>query len=187
MTATAPEVRSGIFPMDLEFRTIERYPGYRFCADGSIWSCWRMGPNSIQTDKWRRLSPQLRKDGYRMTLIRREMCYAHRLILEAFVGPCPEGMECCHGDGNRSNNAIGNLRWGTGSSNTQDRWGHGTLVRGPEHFRAKLTEPDFFEIRRLRQAGCSLKQLADKFNTNQTTISKIVNGKQWAHLLEDAR
>lgn len=43
-----------------------------------------------------------------------------RLVLLAFVGPAPEGMECCHNDGNPGNNRLENLRWDTRSSNTLD-------------------------------------------------------------------
>ena len=50
----------------------------------------------------------------------------HRLVLEAFVGPRPEGMEACHWDGNPRNNRRDNLRWGTRSSNRQDAVRHGT-------------------------------------------------------------
>jgi len=45
----------------------------------------------------------------------------HRLVLEAFVGPCPPGMECCHFDDNPSNNCLDNLRWGTRMENFDDR------------------------------------------------------------------
>ena len=57
--------------------------------------------------------------------------WIHRLVLEAFVGPCPEGMECCHfPDRNPANNTIGNLRWGTKSENTLDSVVHGTSRLG---------------------------------------------------------
>ena len=49
----------------------------------------------------------------------------HRLVLEAFVGPCPEGMEACHGDGDTTNNAVTNLRWDTPSENSYDTVRHG--------------------------------------------------------------
>ncbi|QZT61281.1 NUMOD4 motif-containing HNH endonuclease [Mycolicibacterium austroafricanum] len=49
-----------------------------------------------------------------------------RLVLEAFVGPCPEGMEGCHNDGNPANNWIGNLRWDTRTNNIYDAVRHGT-------------------------------------------------------------
>lgn len=37
----------------------------------------------------------------------------HRLVLEAFVGPCPIDHECCHYDNNPQNNRVENLRWGS--------------------------------------------------------------------------
>lgn len=49
--------------------------------------------------------------------------YVHRLVLEAFVGPCPPGQECLHGpDHDPANNRLKNLRWGTRSQNMYDRW-----------------------------------------------------------------
>ncbi|MFH5231920.1 NUMOD4 motif-containing HNH endonuclease [Antrihabitans spumae] len=50
----------------------------------------------------------------------------HALVLSAFVGPCPVGMEGCHEDGNPANNQLDNLRWGTHSSNVKDQVRHGT-------------------------------------------------------------
>ena len=44
----------------------------------------------------------------------------HRLVLEAFEGPCPEGHECCHWDDDPENNRLENLRWDTRSSNKLD-------------------------------------------------------------------
>lgn len=49
-----------------------------------------------------------------------------RLVLNAFVGQCPDGLEACHNDGNPANNSLDNLRWGTRSSNTLDSVKHGT-------------------------------------------------------------
>jgi hypothetical protein len=52
--------------------------------------------------------------------------YVHRLVLEAFVGPCPDGCECRHLDGNSRNNALSNLAWGTSGENKLDEVRHGT-------------------------------------------------------------
>lgn len=60
----------------------------------------------------------------------------HRLVLEAFVGPCPDGMMACHNNGIRNDNRIENLRWDTGSSNMYDRVRHGN-----DHNVAKTTCP----------------------------------------------
>ena len=45
----------------------------------------------------------------------------HRLVLTAFVGPCPEGMEACHSNDVPTDNRLANLRWDTRSANMDDR------------------------------------------------------------------
>lgn len=67
---------------------------------------------------------RLCKDGVLTTLL------LHCLILEAFVGPRPEGMEARHRDGVRSNNTLRNLVWGTKKENADDRVSHGTSPLG---------------------------------------------------------
>lgn len=52
--------------------------------------------------------------------------FVHRLVLTAFVGPCPEGFEGCHNDGDPSNNRLDNLRWDSQSGNVLDTVRHGT-------------------------------------------------------------
>lgn len=45
----------------------------------------------------------------------------HRLVLESFIGPCPEGMEACHLNGNGFDNRIENLRWDTHEANMAEQ------------------------------------------------------------------
>ena len=52
---------------------------------------------------------------------RQTKSYVHRLVLEAFVGPAPTGMEACHWDDDPTNNHIDNLRWASRSANGYDR------------------------------------------------------------------
>jgi hypothetical protein len=42
------------------------------------------------------------------------------LVLEAFVGPCPDGLEACHWDDDPTNNRLSNLRWDTSIANKRD-------------------------------------------------------------------
>lgn len=65
----------------------------------------------------------LAKDG-----VQKSVSVGH-IVLTAFVGPCPEGMECCHYDNDRANSDVLNLRWDTHSSNMLDQVKHGTHAK----------------------------------------------------------
>lgn len=60
----------------------------------------------------------------------------HCLVLEAFVGTCPEGMEGCHNNGNPADNRLVNLRWGTRASNARD-----VVRHGRHNYGSRLTCP----------------------------------------------
>lgn len=45
----------------------------------------------------------------------------HRLVMAAFVGPCPDGLRVLHWDDDPDNNQLSNLRYGTQSENMHDR------------------------------------------------------------------
>lgn len=64
-----------------------------------------------------------------VTLSRNNRLLTHRvatLVMLAFVGPRPDGLEVCHGDGDRTNDALANLRYDTTSNNHLDKVRHGT-------------------------------------------------------------
>ena len=49
----------------------------------------------------------------------------HQLVLTAFVGQRPADHAACHGDGDKANNALSNLRWDTYAENNRERYKHG--------------------------------------------------------------
>ena len=51
------------------------------------------------------LSVSLCKGGFQQSML------VSRLVLEAWVGPCPEGQVCFHGPAGVSDNSVSNLRW----------------------------------------------------------------------------
>ncbi len=106
----------------------------------------------------------------------------HRLVLEAYVGPCPINMECCHNDGNAGNNTLENLRWDTSKSNKEDLRKHGKLVCGEKSQHSKLEESNIKEIIRLSAEGSLMKDVAAQFKVNSSTICEIVKGKAWKHI-----
>lgn len=103
----------------------------------------------------------------------------HRLVLIAFVGPNPLGHECCHNDGDATNNFLRNLRWDTPSANQLDRVKHGTSNQGEQCASAKLTEAQVIAILRDTRKQ---KIIASEYGVRDNTISRIKAGKRWAHL-----
>lgn len=101
------------------------------------------------------------------------------LIALAFIGPRPKGLLVLHGNGDDSDNHIGNLRYGTQKENMADSLRHGTIMRGERHVFAKLTEAQVLEIRSSTE---KLKPLAERYGVCLMTISDIRNRKRWGHL-----
>lgn len=52
--------------------------------------------------------------------------FVHRLVMNAFVGPRPEGQETRHLNGDRTDARLSNLAYGTHVENMQDKKRHGT-------------------------------------------------------------
>jgi len=169
----------------VEYRDIPGFPGYRVGNDGSVWSCRNVAGWGTLTDTWHKLSGlKTTKAGHtRVDLMdgkTRHLRYVHRLVLEAFVGPCPPGMEVCHNDGNPANNRLDNLRWDTHRENMRDRFKHGTVRLGVNHHKAKLN-PEI--VRSIRTAtGVTQRQLGLTYGVPQSTIWKILNRRVWAHV-----
>lgn len=71
------------------------------------------------------LTPVADEDGYLYVHLRdgeRERRVAvHTLVLEAFVGPRPDGMEARHLDDDPARNWLEELSWGTHEDNEQDK------------------------------------------------------------------
>lgn len=106
----------------------------------------------------------------------------HRLVLETFVGPCPEGMECAHLDGNRANNALTNLAWTTRKVNHSHKHLHGTAQIGSRQGSAKLTEGQVAIIKSKFNTGISMGAIAREYGVCLDTILKIRHGKRWKHV-----
>lgn len=174
--------------MEVEYRIIEGYPAYRVGTDGSVWSRWSRGGKQAAriTNVWRRMKPHPRKGYPSVELtnlpVIRKYC-VHRLVLEAFVGPCPPGLLACHKDGNPTNNNLSNLRWDTRSANAIDSINHGTFVRGEKNGRAKLTREDVRRIREVYASGeKSQYKLAAEYGVAVTLVSRICRRMAWAHV-----
>jgi hypothetical protein len=159
-----------------KYRAVKGFPDYDVGTDGSVWS-WKRGKvrklKLSKASRYGHLKVNLCHEGKRWDAVP-----VHRLVLETFVGPCPEGMECCHNDGNPSNNQLDNLRWDTRQGNNDDRVKHGSS-KGERNPKAKLTEDDVREIRRLLVRGWGQPKIAVRFKVTSNTISAINRGHIW--------
>lgn len=79
----------------------------------------------------RYLTPHLAKRGGYLSVgltrsPKRITAKVHRLVAQAFLGPCPDGLMVRHLDGNPQNPRVENLAYGTASENQLDTVRHGT-------------------------------------------------------------
>jgi hypothetical protein len=120
---------------------------------------------------------------YRAVNIDRKMRRIGVLVLEAFVGPRPAGMDCCHGPKGQRDDSLTNVSWGTKSKNLgEDRRRDGTARFGEKTNLAKLTEAQVLEILRRYSEGETIGSLSDEFASCFGNVWHIVNRKTWKHL-----
>lgn len=120
---------------------------------------------------------------YASVAINKRTVLVHRLVAEAFLGPCPDGHIVCHGPGGPLDNRLENISYGTYSKNTgEDRRRDGTIPRGSRSGVAKLNEEQVLEIKRRTAAGESRASLARAFGVRPENISHIALGRNWSWL-----
>lgn len=156
--------RSGTLPGE-RWMPIVGYEGlYEISDAGRVVSLLHARPREIGS---------LGSRGYMRCLLNKNEvvlgAYIHRLVLIAFVGPCPNGMECAHYDGDKANNTLRNLRWATGTDNHKDKRRHGNVP-------STLTEND---VRDIRYSSELYRILADKYKVSKGNISMIKSRKAW--------
>lgn len=158
-------------------RPIPSCPGYEASADGQIWSVesnWRgYGDRPLQ--------PRPNTDGYFKVRVQqgadRKNYPVHRLVAEAFLGPCPDDMQVCHRDGNRLNNWWPNLRYGTAADNANDRAHHGRTAVSTVNGNGGLLDEDVAEIHALGRQGVPQPEIARRVGCSRTYAGMILRGE----------
>lgn len=115
--------------------------------------------------------------------------FVHHLVLEAFVGPRPDGYQCDHINCIRDDNRPANLRWVTPQENTRamfERRGGYPCHQGVKNPGAKLNEEQVRYIRSMHQSGAHRwkTRVARELGVSQALVSRIVHGVAWTHLQE---
>lgn len=158
---------AGFVPVHFRSRCLS---GYAVDRVGRMWSL-RSG---------RCLKPYIIGKGYLGFALRHDgetiRATIHAIVAEAFIGPRPDGCDVCHNGGDRTNNAVSNLRYDTRAGNLADREKHGTAQVGERNPAATLSDSDAADLRRLRADGLSLAVLGRKYHVATSTVSRIANG-----------
>jgi hypothetical protein len=101
----------------------------------------------------------------------------HKLVLEAFSGQSM-GLQTRHLNGNKCDNRVENLAWGTAQENSMDKKFHGTLRgarKGELHHNSKLSDDDVLKIKLMVSQGVKQKTIAMQYNVDPSTISHLRN------------
>lgn len=178
------------------WKPVPGYDYYSVSDDGRVRSEARFitrqsGKGDMQTHT-RELHPSIDRKGYQTVIlfdsklvtprIRRQW-KVHSLVLLAFVGPCPPGMQRAHNDGNPANNCLYNLCYKTPQQNCQDRDRHGTTARGDRAGRAILTEQTVVWLRDKYDTGnYTYKQLAGACEVSYSAVYFAINRVSWDHI-----
>lgn len=116
-------------PENEQWRAIPGFDGYEVSDLGRVVS-HRKGRTRV-------LRGSVNRDGYRDVGLYRDgqlsIHRVHRVVGWVFLGPMPSGMQTRHLDGDKLNNRLDNLAYGSASQNTRDQLAHGT------HFFASKT------------------------------------------------
>lgn len=158
-------------------------------TDGSIWTRWkRLGrgyrrETRYVDDEWELLKT-IDCDGYAIAYLPSgRKVNVSWVVLEAFVGMRPPGMNVLHRNDVRSDNSLSNLYYGTDRDNAHDRDknGRGGRNKGDRNGSSQLTRDEVQEVRRLRDSGMSYREIQEVFpHVTTGTLRNVVNRKTYA-------
>jgi HNH endonuclease len=165
----------------IEYRPILGFPDYLINNRGEI--------TSTKSGRPKPRKSSYNRDGYKVVRISNpdgqwKQFLVSRLVLETFVGPCPEGHQTRHLNSIRDDNRVENLVWGTYHENYLDKVERGTQTIPPHKIgenngSSVLTQNEVLDILKSTD-GCVA--LSKKYNVGPSAISAIKTGVSWKHL-----
>ena len=167
------------------WKPIPDLDGYEVSDLGNVRS-WRLGHGKYGIAKTPKLlSPVTDIDGYkRISLVwhgKNVAFFVHKLVLLAFLGPCPEGMECSHANNNKQDNRPENLNWVYTTTNRKKQTQDHLCAHGESHAHTKLTEDQVVEIRYRYAAGEKARQIGLDYGIDRLHVNRICRGYSWKH------
>ena len=130
------------------WKPIPGHDGYEASDEGQVRSVdrWRRfgKGEKLRLYKGQPLKICFNNNGYgQVTLGRKTGQHVHHLVAFAFIGPrptTPTRLDVRHKNGNKSDNRLDNLCYGTRKQNEADKKAHGTSPKGRRYIRARWLE-----------------------------------------------
>lgn len=124
------------------------------------------------------------KGGYGSFSANGKSYIAHRFYYSLINGHIPDDIKACHKCDNPPCVNPDHIFLGTQSENLQDAVQKGRRrTRGEDNGFSKLTTQQVIEIRRSYSSGSMIKaEIARKFNTSKTNVTRIINRESWTHI-----
>lgn len=119
--------------------------------------------------------------GYGQIRVNGKTGYVTRLICQEMFGPPPSPKHhAAHSCGNGSKGCCTkrHLRWASPAENIQDKFKHGTIIKGEAVAASKLTVDQVRHIKSFKGVLTQM-EIAAYFGVSQTNISQIFLGKIW--------
>lgn len=169
------------------WKDIPDFEGYQVSSLGRVRSFFKRIHSGWAIDNRpnRILRPGI-VNGYYLVSLRKNganfVIRIHCLVLLAFVGPRPEGLEICHADGDKSNNCLDNLRYDTHENNVFDtiQYNDGVFTN------ALLTKDDVIKIRLLAKENVPIVKIVDQMNISYDTANSAINGSTYSYITDVA-
>jgi HNH endonuclease len=129
--------------------------------------------------------------------LKQKLYLVHRLVAAAFIGPCPQGHETNHKDGDKSNNFWRNLEYLTRKKNAEHAAQLGLYLtgdrhpfhknpamakRGSETSQALINEQEAREIKNLLRLQVKHRVIAQLCKVKTSLVDDIARGRTWKHV-----
>lgn len=167
------------------WKPIPGYEGkYEVSSMGRVKSLARTCKLTGRTVSERVLKSLLSGNGYAQVCLWKDgvskRVLVHRVVMEAFVGPCPEDLIVLHGPRGKHDNTLESLSYGTRSKNAkEDKIRDGTHIYGSRTYNAIMNETIVAEMIHLKRHGWTYKDLSAYYKIKHRTIKAAVTGMTW--------
>lgn len=121
----------------------------------------------------------IRRGGYGQFKMPSKLMSAHRAAYLMFNGPIASDKNVLHKCDTPNCVNPAHLFLGSHQDNVIDKVNKGRQAKRSSHGHAKLSENDIINIKKLRESGKTLKQIALQYQVHPNHIGLIIRGLRW--------